>query len=326
MIATARHVLRLAAALACALAATACSGKSSPALISGEAPICADTEYAYADIEGVRLHYRLEGPETSDLAPVVVIHGAYANLCDPALAFLPRMAEERAVMFVDRPGLGRSDRPGDGHDPRVQARLIRGLAAEAGLEDPIVLGHSFGGAVAIAYGLDTVDRPEAAGAASGLLLLAPVSHPWPGGVNWWNSVSETPLLGFIFRRAIVPLVGPAMVKGAVKSAYLPDDYVEKTGPDQVLRPDRFRANARDLVKLKSIVREMSARYSGLDLPIEIVAGDADTTVYTRIHSRALAAEASDARLEVLEGVGHQLYYERPEAVYDALARLDGRFG
>ena len=287
---------------------------------------CADRKYSFRTIEGARLHYRLEGPHSKAVTerPVVVLHGAYANHCDPAYAFLPQLAESRQVLFVDRPGLGRSERPEDGYDPRVQARLVRALAGELGLERPIVLGHSFGGAVALGYGLDTADRPDAPAAASGLLLLAPVSHPWPGGVSWWNSVSETPGLGFLFRRAVVPLVGPTMVRGAVSEPFMPDDYVDKTGPDQFLEARIFRNNARDLTKLKPIIREMAPRYGALDMPIEIRAGSADTTVYTDIHARALAEEAPKANLEVFEGVGHLIHYERTDEVFAALAILDAR--
>jgi len=313
--------VRTATTALAALALAACAHEGDDAM-TAEAS-CAERAFSFADVEGARLHYRLEGTRT-DGRPVVVLHGAYANLCDPALAFLPRMAEDRRVLLVDRPGLGRSTRPKDGADPRVQARLARALAADLGLEDPIVLGHSYGGAVALAYGLDTVERPDAGAGASGLLLLAPVSHVWPGGVNWWNDVSATPLLGFLFRRTVVPLIGPVMVRNAVASDVLPPDYAERTDPGSFLRPRVFRNNAEDLVRLKPIIAEMAPRYASLSMPIEIRAGRDDETVYTEIHARRLAEDAPDARLQVYDGVGHLIHYARTDEVFAALRSLDAR--
>ena len=91
----------------------------------------------------------------------------------------------------------------------------------------------------------------------------------------------------------------------------------------LLRPREFLANAWDLVTLKAAVAEQAPRYGEIKAPITIIAGDADKTVSTHIHSRPLAATAPNAKLIVLPGVGHMVQYAVPDLVVaeiEAIAR------
>ena len=269
---------------------------------------CASAPTAFVEIEGVKLHYA----EAGEGRPVVVIHGASANLCDLRLALQPFVDKKHRFVFFDRPGLGRSERPAKGHDPRVQAKLIHAGAERLGLERPLVLAHSYGGAVALAYALQFPND------ISGLVLLAPVSHPWPGGVAWYNSVATTPVIGHVFRWFIVPLAGPYLSRGAISDG-LPDDYYDRAGVRLLFRPKTFKANANDLTHLKSAVKEMSPRYGELKTPVRILTGEDDTTVSPVIHSMALAREAPNAKLTLFPGVGHFIQHQRAEQVFKAIA-------
>jgi len=75
------------------------------------------------EVEGGRLHVLEIGPPVSLNAaapepepPIVLIHGASGNLQDLRLALGDRLAVNRRVVLVDRPGHGWSDRPGGGAD------------------------------------------------------------------------------------------------------------------------------------------------------------------------------------------------------------------
>ncbi|MEM8785267.1 MAG: alpha/beta hydrolase [Pseudomonadota bacterium] len=252
--------------------------------------------------------------------PLLMIHGASANLRDLEVALLPEAARSRRVVLVDRPGHGLSDRLQRRPDPRDQALAIKALADALGLERPILVANSYGGAVALAYGLAF---PEA---VSGMVLLAPVSHPWPGGVSWHNDVGAAPIIGPIFRHTLVPVLGPRFAKAQLKTGAdgpLPEGYYEKARLDLLFRPAAFKANSEDLVHLKPFIEEQSRRYGELAMPIRILADPADTTVSTTIHAKQLVDEAQNATLTLHPGAGHFIQHSRTEEVLsaiDALAR------
>ncbi|MFW6300496.1 MAG: alpha/beta fold hydrolase, partial [Oceanicaulis sp.] len=77
----------------------------------------------FVTVEGVRLHHKITGP---DGAPeLLVLHGASSNLEEPMLALADDLSGYR-VVWLDRPGLGWSERPGGGGDwtPEREADLI----------------------------------------------------------------------------------------------------------------------------------------------------------------------------------------------------------
>jgi pimeloyl-ACP methyl ester carboxylesterase len=67
-------------------------------------------------------------------------------------------------------------------------------------------------------------------------------------------------------------------------------------------------------------------YGGIDVPVEILHGDADTTVGLGVHSVPLSRQVPGANLRVLEGVGHMLHHAAPEETVDAIDRAAARAG
>ena len=278
----------------------------------------------FVAVDGGRLHIVERG--SPDAPPVVLLHGASGNLGDIGLALADRLATRYRVILVDRPGHGWSDRP-DGRDeasPARQAALIHQALAKLGVPHAVFVGHSWSGALATAYALAYPDE------VAGLVLLAPVTHPWPGGVSWLNHLIATPVLGpLIAYTAILP-IGYFMVPPGVAAVFAPEtpppDYIARTGARMVLRPSEFIANAQDLVGLKQFVTAQAPHYGELKMPVAIIAGDADRVVYTDIHARGIAAQLPDATLTVLPGVGHMVTYAAPERVVQAVDEVAAKSG
>ena len=137
---------------------------------------------AFVAVTGGRLHYTEQPPTGAERATVLLLHGASGNEADMMLPLgAPLAARGFRVIAFDRPGYGWSDRP-DGSDdsrPERQASLIREALAGLGIHRVIVLGHSLAGVVSTNLALDHQDLTQ------GLVLLAPVTHPWPGGdIDW----------------------------------------------------------------------------------------------------------------------------------------------
>lgn len=269
---------------------------------------------------GEKIHLVDLGPKSGALgAPIVLIHGASVNLRDMKLALGDRLAQSRRVVALDRPGRGYSTRRDDGWRLDVQARLIHEALVAAGVEKPVIVGQSLGGAVALAYALRYQDD------MSGLVLLAPVSHEWPGGVAWYNEVSGWPFAGFLLRRLVIPLYGPIAARQGVAGSFGPDEapdrYYEDAGLPLLFRPGDFKANAADLRELKPQIVVQSRRYKEIRVPTIIFAGEADRTVSPKIHSKQLAQEIPGARLVMLPQTGHALHHSESAAITSAIEKL-----
>jgi pimeloyl-ACP methyl ester carboxylesterase len=274
---------------------------------------------AFVDVDGERLHVLDIGPKDSALPPVVLIHGASANLRDMKLALGDELAKTRRVIMIDRPGRGYSTRPGDGWRLDRQAQLIHGAVKTLGAERPIVLGQSFGGAVALSYALQYQDD------MAGLVLLAAVSHEWPGGVVWYNKVSGWPVAGQLLRWFVIPVYAPLTAKGAVEKSFRPDaappGYYEATGIPLLFRPKDFEANAADIRHLKPQIVAMMGRYGEIRIPTAVMTGADDPTVSPTIHSAALAREIPGVDYEVLPDTGHALHHSETAKILAAIERV-----
>lgn len=286
-------------------------------------------EGAFVEVDGRRVHYvmRGEGPD------LVLIHGASGNSRDMTFRFMGMLEGRYRVTAFDRPGLGYTDpvRPDlagpwqiRGETPMEQADLLRAAAKAIGIERPIVLGHSFGGAVAMAWALGDPEGTAAVVDVSGATM------PWPGRLNWTYRLTEGPLGGALVPWLVAAWTPQRLVDRAIAGTFAPDDvpdsYAESLGAALAMRAASFRANARQVNALRAAVEEMSRRYPTLPMPVEIVHGDADTIVGLEIHSRPLAALVPGARLTILPGVGHMPHHTDPEAVIAAIDRARARAG
>ncbi len=264
-------------------------------------------------------------PKARERAAVLLIHGASGNFADLDVALAERLAALGFRIFsVDRPGHGWSSRI-DGRaasSPERQAEWIRLALRKLGVEQAIVAPHSLAGVLALAMALNS---PEF---VRGLALIAPVSHPWPGGVSWYYAVAASPILGPPLRWLIAPLGVLVSLPGGLRQVFAPNpipaDYATRTRLLLMLRPGHFKANAEDVVEIDAHVARLSARYDAIRTPTAIVTGDRDGVVYAHIHSCSCAREIPDATLKVLKGVGHSPHYSAPDAVIAAIEEVEAR--
>jgi pimeloyl-ACP methyl ester carboxylesterase len=273
------------------------------------------------EVEGAQMHLEILGESGADGAPakpdIVLIHGASGSLRDMTFRLAPMLAEHYRVFAVDRPGFGYSDALSN-DTIHAQAERIRAAVTVAGARDPIVLGHSYGGAVALAW---AIDHPETLRA---LVLAAAPSHLWPGPpptLYRWIA----PPLG---QRLLVPLitawVPTSYVEEQVAEAFTPqsppEGYSAHFGPEMTLRLETMRVNALQRVDLKPQIGAMIASYPELDMPIEMVHGDADKIVDLTLHSVAMTKANPRAKLQVLAGQGHMIQQTATEALVAAVDR------
>ncbi|HKL65741.1 MAG TPA: alpha/beta hydrolase [Roseovarius sp.] len=279
----------------------------------------------FVTVEGTRVHAVVMGPEDGSVPDLVLIHGASGNTRDMTFDLAPALAGAYRVIVLDRPGLGHTERVGDGGATITeQAALLQGAAAALGAARPVVLGHSYGGAVALAW---AVTRPDS---LSALVQVAGAAKPWDSALPMLYQVLSHPVLGPLAAPLITAFVPDSYVQNAVAEIFAPQEppegYLSYVGPGLTLRRDTLRENALQRAGLLAQIAALHDRYDGIGVPVEIVHGTADTTVGLSIHARPLADQVTGADLTALDGIGHMPHHAAPDAVIAAIHRAADRAG
>ncbi|AWM26426.1 esterase [Sinorhizobium fredii USDA 205] len=276
------------------------------------------------DVGGFQMncvHIRPDG--TADLPPIVFIHGAGGNLLDQLHAFQPALDGRAEMLFVDRPGHGYSERGGPANArPDGQADAIARLMDKRGISRAIIVGHSFGAAIVASLALRHPERTE------GVVLLAPATHPWPGGVDWHITLATLPLVGWLFANTAVIPLGLRRIDRVTQTIFWPNprpkDYVANTAPHLVLRPATFLNNAVDVANLHAYVTQVAPRYAEISAPTVIITGDQDEIVLADIHSRGLASSIVGSELLWIGNLGHKPDYVVTDLVVAAIEKISGK--
>ena len=273
----------------------------------------------FIDVDGIKMHV-LERGETGPV--ILMIHGASANARDFDWTLAPRLSDDHRVIIVDRPGHGYSERPSQGYSLERQAGLIAGtVKALAPGEQVVVLGHSFGGAVALRL---TLDHPEI---VNGLVLLTPASHEWGGGgMAWYYKYATHPLIGPFFNQ-LVPFVGPGQTEAGLESVFspepVPSEYYDNSAVGLLFRPENFRANAEDFNNIEAELAGQQARYSTIDIPVTIFSGSQDEVIDPRLHAGRLKHQIQDINLIPLPTTGHRPDHSQSDDIVSVLKRYAG---
>jgi pimeloyl-ACP methyl ester carboxylesterase len=282
-------------------------------------PICGEM----IDAGGYKLHaVHIPGPQHGRLPPIVFIHGASGNLRDQMAAFREKLEGRAELLFVDRPGHGWSER-GDHSNgyPDGQARAIATLLDRKNIKQAVIVGHSFGGAIATSMALETPHK------VSGLLLLSTVSHPWPGGIDWHYRVTAAPIAGPVFAALLAMPAGLLRIARTARCVFQPNDYppdyLQQSAVALVLRPRAFRHNAIDVSNLRDHVVKTAPRYSHIAAQTVIITGDRDDIVSPDIHSVALARDIANSQMLRIRGIGHKPDFAATQLCIAAIEKLSG---
>lgn len=257
----------------------------------------------FIDVKGVRLHVVELGPTYAPGLPIVLVHGATSSLQTMRKPLGDRLAKDHRVVLIDRPGHGWSTRESvEDSTPVIQGRIIDEALGKLGIDRAILVGQSWAGALMPAMAMAYPRRVAA------IVMLSPVAYPWPGGVGTFNEIATVPVLGPLLAYTITLPLGLFLVDSGTRYVFapqtMPDGYIDATAVRMVLRPRIFLNNARDLTTLKAEMVKQSPDYPSITIPVTIVAGDADKTVSTDIHSRPFAAAVPQTKLVVLPNGGH----------------------
>lgn len=272
----------------------------------------------FAEIDCTRLHYVDRGTGRA----VVLLHGNPGFVEDFTLGpanLLDSLAKQYRVIAVDRPGHGYSARASDaGTIPREQARLVHDLLHRLGVERPVLVGHSWGGGLALIY------AESYPADIAGLVLLGTRAYPSPDRADPVYALNRIPVVGALFRVTLLPPVGQRLLTRRLTAAYAPDPVREDhlaAARALWMRPGQVAATVWDTKNLQSALGNASRRYSGIAVPVVLVVGDHDRGIED---SRRLHLAVPGAELRVLPNTGHEIPRTRPGAVADAVRTVLSR--
>ncbi|MHA6288771.1 alpha/beta fold hydrolase [Maricaulis sp. CAU 1757] len=272
----------------------------------------------FVEVRGVQIHYRRTGDP--DRPPVLVLHGAASNLEEPRLALADSFADEH-VIWLDRPGLGWSQRPAGSWSPGREAELIADFLTALDIPQAVIIGHSWGGAIATRIAIDHPDRVD------GLVLVAPALSPWIGEAAWFNKATFWPVLGPSLSRIVVPLIGDRQAQAGAARAFhpepMPEDYVRRTGLPLLFRPQAWLANADDMARVNHHLADQHERYADISHPVVLIAGKPDTVLWSERHAGDVAERLPNAELRWIRKAGHNLHHHHPLEVLRAVHDIRG---
>lgn len=242
-----------------------------------------------------------EGP------PVLLVHGFGASSYS-FRKIQPELARSFRTLAVDLSGFGFTERPADpaAYTREGQVALLVGVLDALGVDRAHVVGHSYGGALALWMAVEHPDRVRS------LVLLDSAAPTYPDD-------RRTPLAG------IGPLAD-LFVRRAIRDANVARALRASIHDDALVTPALVRAYA-ERVRVEGVVRA----YRGLTAPVPrappfdwsavgqpalLVWGEEDTLVAVAA-GRAASEWLPRAELVVLAGVGHMPMEEAPAAVLAA---------
>ncbi len=229
---------------------------------------------------------------------ILLIHGNPGSVLTGTDTVLPPLAARHRVCAVDRPGHGLSERGGDLTDTvEGQARLLHGAARRLALRRPVLVGHSWGGAAALAYAVAFSED------VAGLALLAAVAFPDDSGfAEGTEQIALHPVVGPVAIHVVGPVLARPLLNRSLDLAFAPDP-VPARYRDRVIpiwaRPTALRAISADNAALSPGLAGLHLRYGEIRAPTAIVVGDADRLVNPARHSLRLKPLLQRATLTVL---------------------------
>jgi pimeloyl-ACP methyl ester carboxylesterase len=261
-----------------------------------------------------KLHYVDSGSGRA----VVMIHGNAGDLQDFEFGTLDLVARNYRTLAFDLPGHGLSKMPRKAKGTvQEQAMILHQALTALAIKDPILVGHSWGGAVALAY---AVLYPHE---ISALVLLAPAAYSDHRHDAPASFLLRIPLLSDFCLAVLKPIGGRRLIKNGLKNAFAPDPvpaaYFEAVAPVWLGR-QQMKAFIKNDIMVDESLQKLSPLYPNIHAPVIIVTGDSDLMVSPEQNAFSLHKAIARSEIIVIPKAGHEIPQTHPEAVLRAIDR------
>jgi len=261
-------------------------------------------------INGINVHYQVkgEGPD------VVLIHGITSTLALWYTHVMPVLTREFRVTMYDLRGHGYSDLTPTGYTSDAMGRDLLGLMDHLGIPTARLVGHSFGGSIALHAALHEEGRAEGIVISdSGVASLRHLRNieDWPGWDMWTEQLAEHGISrdkfsddpDKIIRRSFLIPRQFGMRKG------------EQRGTKRLQRLVDETSVVKEFREVAGLTEEMLPRVT-----VPVLALYGAMSPYRKMAAR-LCELLPHGYWEVLEGTGHFLLLQNPEQFVDSIAEF-----
>jgi pimeloyl-ACP methyl ester carboxylesterase len=280
-------------------------------VLSAQAPqIPAGFVGKFIQVRGMQIRYHQVGSGPD----ILLIHGLPGSIEDWQTVIGPLSSWYRVTVY-DRPGNGFSSDENAEYSLAQNAEVALGLIEELHLDNPIVVGHSYGGGISLQM---AENRPERIKAIVNI-----------GGCAFDDEKSDAifyllriPLLGRLLISLIPKSTGCGMIRDGILQAFepntknLPADYVDSRCK-LWSQPRAIITMAREDVRLNADIRKIIPAYKNIAVPFFLVHGKQDRLVPVE-DSRKLSAILPHAQLFLLEDTGHMVQYTRTKELIQVI--------
>lgn len=256
---------------------------------------------------------RIHVVQQGDGPPLLLIHGLGGQIGNFSHSLMERLSDRYRVIAIDRLGSGHSEPMKSGfRGVRRHAAVVAEVMDALGIDSAMIVGHSLGGAVALALAIDHPSRVK------GLALLAPLTatetEPPAAfrGLKMPNAWQRR-FMGHTFAIPLSILRRHATLGVLFGPDPIPADLPTKGLGLLSLRPQAFIGAATDMVHANDDLVELQTRYADIAAPVAILFGRQDRILDPRRHGEGLASAVPGAVLTFMEG-GHMIPITAPERV------------
>jgi pimeloyl-ACP methyl ester carboxylesterase len=254
-----------------------------------------------AIIDGLTIHYRTAGENAKPT--LVFLHG-WAARVDGFLGSGKVVSELSKYFYViapEHPGLCRSTPPKEVWGFDDFARSLKTLLKSLKIENPIIMGQSFGGGIATAYAKLYPHEVKV------LILVDSVTTERPWNLYQKAKYVWCPLLSFIAKARWIPLFFKKIwISGSLGV------------PSKIINTH----NVKDYAVMGEIPigkgRSLDFDYKTLRIPLLLVWGNRDTWVTPLARAREIHEQVKDSKLIIVNGP-HTVLYQRPQIVISEIA-------
>jgi proline iminopeptidase len=280
---------------------------------------------SFTTADGRKLTYRKLGH-----GPVLVCHPGGPGFSSTYFGDLSALWEQFTLIMVNPRGTGGSGRPKDRRAYQIDDYVgdLEQIRQHLGLERMLLLGHSHGGVVAMAYAAAHPGRLRRLVLASTLARFGPeqekamragmekrMTQPWAGDAvaaleeeQAGNFETDRQLSELVFRE--LPLYFAHF--GPAEAGYL-----------DTLKAETINADALKLFNKEIFTTfDLRDRLGSITAPTLVITGDEDF-ICGPICAEEICAGIDEARMVIVGDAGHQVFVEQPQAFHDEVADFLG---
>ncbi|CAN5341468.1 alpha/beta hydrolase [soil metagenome] len=254
--------------------------------------------------------------------PVILIHGNAGSLEDFEYGAIDLLSKDYRVIAIDRPGHGGSDRTEkEVASVEYQARFLHDTLAGLEIKKPILVGHSWGASVALAYVLAYPDE------VSSMVLVAPAAYPDGRKYTLLRWAAKIPVFNQLAVLLGKSLMGRHILRQELARAFYPQpvpDRYFKLVAESWFHRKQLQAFFEDESTLNDSLKSMSKKYPSIRRPVVIVTGDHDNIVSAKDNAFRLKKTIARSQIIEVRETGHEIPQTRPESLLQAVNLASGR--